>query len=96
MTFASDRLATSRSQSTQTFRKDGAMERSTRFKLLWTLWMTGGGIATGVVVYAITHSIGWTIVGVLACGVVSNAIGQALVQPVKAVRGVRRDADQHR
>ena len=72
------------------------MDRSTRFKVLWTVWMTGGGIATGAVVYAITGSVGWTVVGVLASGVVLNAIGQVFVQPVKAARGVRRDADSHR
>ena len=72
------------------------MDRSTRFKVLWTVWMAGGGIATAVIVYAITGRIGWTVVGVLASGVVLNAIGQVFVQPAKAVRGVRRDADHHR
>jgi hypothetical protein len=72
------------------------MAQSTRFKILWTVWMTCGGIATGIAVYSITRSVGWTIVGVLASGVVLNAIGQTFVQPVKAVRGARRDAHHHR
>jgi hypothetical protein len=65
------------------------MKRSTRFKVLWTVWMAGGGLVTAVVVYAITASIGWAVVGLLASGVVLNAVGQVVVQPTKAVRGTR-------
>jgi hypothetical protein len=42
----------------------------TRFKVLWTLWMAGGGIAATV----------------LASGVVLNFIGQLVVQPLMATR----------
>ena len=72
------------------------MHRTTRFKVLWSGWMTGGGIATGAIVYSVTRSVGWTIVGVLASGIVLNAIGQGLIQPLTAVRRARRDADLHR
>ena len=65
------------------------MKRSTRFKVLWTVWMAGGGVVTAAVVYAITASIGWALVGLLVSGVVLNAVGQAVVQPAKAVRGSR-------
>ena len=72
------------------------MYRSTRFKVLWTGWMTSGGIATGAIIYAVTRSVGWTIVGVLVFGIVLNAIGQVLIQPITAVRRARRDVDLHR
>jgi ABC-type Fe3+-siderophore transport system permease subunit len=60
------------------------MKRSTRFKVLWTVWMAGGGLVTAVVVYAITGSVGWAVVALLASGVVLNAVGQAVVQPMNA------------
>src|ERR1700687_4703254 len=47
-----------------------SMKRSTRFKVLWTVWMAGGGLVTWAVVYAITGSVGWGGVGLLAFGVV--------------------------
>jgi uncharacterized protein (DUF697 family) len=65
------------------------MKRSTRFKVLWTVWMAGGGLVTAVVVYAITASVGWAVVGLLVSGVVLNAVGQVVVQPTKAVSGTR-------
>jgi hypothetical protein len=65
------------------------MKRSTRFKILWTIWMAGGGIATFAVVYAITGSFGWAVVGLLASGVVLNTIGQTVVQPMNAVTRAR-------
>ena len=72
------------------------MYRSTRFKVLWTGWMTGGGIATGAIIYAVTRSVGWTIVRVLASGIVLNATGQVLIQPIRTMRRARRDVDLHR
>ena len=65
------------------------MERSARYKVLWTVWMAGGGLATAAVVYAITASLGWAAVGLLVSGVVLNAVGQVVVQPMKAARGTR-------
>jgi uncharacterized protein (DUF697 family) len=67
------------------------MKRSTRFKILWTVWMAGGGVATAAVVYAITGSLGWAAVGLLASGIVLNAVGQMVIQPIKAVTGARRE-----
>jgi ABC-type Fe3+-siderophore transport system permease subunit len=67
------------------------MRRSTRFKILWTVWMAGGGVATFAVVYAITRSFGWAVVGLLASGVVLNTVGQAVVQPTKAVTRARHE-----
>jgi hypothetical protein len=61
-----------------------SMKRSTRFKVLWTVWMAGGGLVTSAVAYAITGSVGWAVVGLLASGVVLNALGQAVVQPMNA------------
>ena len=54
------------------------MKRSTRFKVLWTVWLAGGGLVTTVVVYAITASVGWALIGLLASGVVLNAVGQVV------------------
>jgi hypothetical protein len=53
------------------------MRRSARCKVLWTVWMAGGGLATTVVVYAITANLAWAVVGLLVSGVVLNAVGQA-------------------
>jgi hypothetical protein len=61
------------------------MRHSTRFKVLWTIWMSGGGLTTGIVVYILTGSLGWAIVGLLASGVVLNAIAQMLTQPISAM-----------
>jgi len=52
--------------------------------------MSGGGIATGATVYVVTGSLGWALVGLLASGIVLNAVAQIVIQPVKAVRGNRR------
>lgn len=67
------------------------MKRSTRFKVLWTVWMTGGGLLTAVVVYAITASVGWALIGLLASGVALNAVGQMVVQPIKTAIGTRAE-----
>jgi hypothetical protein len=66
------------------------MKRSTRFKVLWTMWMSGGGIATAAIILVVTGSLGWAFVGLLASGIVLNAIAQMVIQPVKAARGHRR------
>lgn len=62
------------------------MRREMKFKLLWTVWMAGGGVAAGVVTWLATASVLWTIVAVLGSGVVLNALGQMVVQPVRAAR----------
>jgi hypothetical protein len=66
-----------------------SMQRSTRFKVLWTVWMAGGGLVTWAVVCAITGSVGWAVVALLASGVVLDAVGQAVVQPMNAKRRTR-------
>ena len=66
------------------------MKRSTRFKVLWTLWMSGGGIATAAVILVVTGSLGWALVGLAASGIVLNTIAQVVIQPVKAVSDDRR------
>jgi hypothetical protein len=78
------------------------MSGTTRTKVLWAAWMSGGGLTTAVIVYAATGSIGWAVLGLLASGVVLNAIGQAITQPLKAAtchrqsqRLGRRDHDGH-
>jgi ABC-type Fe3+-siderophore transport system permease subunit len=65
------------------------MKRSARFKVPWTVWMAGGGLVTWAVVYAISGSVGWAVVALLASGVVLNAVGQAVVQPMNAKRRTR-------
>ena len=59
--------------------------RSTGSKVAWTLWMTGGGITITVLVYLVSDSLGWAVVGLLASGVVLNAIAQ-VVTLVAAMR----------
>lgn len=63
------------------------MEPATRCKVLWAIWMTAGGVLTAVVVYVLTSSLAWALVGLLGSGVVLNAIGQIVTQPVNAIRG---------
>lgn len=65
------------------------MKKDTRFKVLWTIWMAGGGFATGLIVYALTGSLFWTLIAVLCSGVVLNAIGQIFTQPMQAMKRTR-------
>ena len=51
---------------------------------------------TSAVVYAITASVGWALVGLLASGVVLNAVGQMVVQPMKAVSATRDSQSRRR
>jgi hypothetical protein len=70
------------------------VRRSTRFKVLWTIWMAGGGLAAAAIVYKLTSSWWWTLGALLASGVVLNAIGQVITQPGRAVSASRqRPAD---
>lgn len=69
-----------------------ATRRSTRFKVLWAVWMSGGGIATFVIVYLLTGGIVWALLGLLASGIVLNAIAQIIIQPFGAVSGTGRHA----
>ena len=43
-------------------------------KMWWAIWMTLGGFAVGAVVLVLTSSLWWALVGMLAAGVVFNAI----------------------
>jgi len=65
------------------------MKKDTRFKVLWTIWMAGGAVATGLIAYALTGSLFWTLIAVLCSGVVLNAIGQMVTQPIHAMKGDR-------
>ena len=67
------------------------MTRSRRSKVLWTVWMGGGGLLIAAVVYVVTDSIGWAAVALLAAGPVLNAVAQVFTQPLKAARS----ADPH-
>jgi hypothetical protein len=42
--------------------------------LRWTILMTAFGIVTSIVVFLLTGSVGWAIVGLLGAGVVANAV----------------------
>jgi hypothetical protein len=44
------------------------------FKLKWTLGLTAFGVATAVVVYVLTGSVVWALIGLLAAGIVVNAV----------------------
>ena len=44
------------------------------YRMRWTIGLTVFGVVVGVVVYLYTESIGWEIVGLLASGVVANAL----------------------
>ena len=66
------------------------MERSGRFKLLWTLWMGLGGVAIAAIVYGITSSLGWAVMILVLSGPVLNTIGQAIALPTRTVRGSSR------
>jgi hypothetical protein len=72
------------------------MRPQTRSKVLWALWMTGGGIATALVVWGLTDSLGWALVALLASGPVLNALGQMVVQPTRAARGAAKERDRGR
>ena len=65
------------------------MKRSSRSRLLWTPWMGLGGVAIAATVYGILSSIGWAVIALVLSGPVLNAIGQAIAQPIRAVRGSR-------
>jgi len=66
------------------------MERSTRSQIAWATWMTGGGVATSIVVWALTGSVGWALIALLASGPVLNAVAQIVVQPTRAVKAPRK------
>lgn len=59
------------------------MEASTRFKLVWSVLMTIGGLAIAAGVYAVTDSLVWAAAGLLAAGVVLNVVGQAITRPAR-------------
>jgi hypothetical protein len=44
------------------------------YRTRWTILMTIGGLVTGSVVWAVTDSIWWGLVGLLGSGMVFNAI----------------------
>ena len=66
------------------------MSPSRGSKVMWALWMGGGGLAAAAIVYLRTDSLGWAAVTLLASGIVLNAIAQLILQPIKAVTGSRR------
>lgn len=61
------------------------MERSTRFKLVWAIWMTVGGVLVATLVLMTTDSWRWALVALLATGMVLNAIGSSARQPPRHV-----------
>jgi hypothetical protein len=58
--------------------------------VLWTAWVCAGAVVAAVVAYAVTGSVGWTVVAVLLAGPLCNGIGQLVTQPAHAVKGARR------
>lgn len=70
------------------------MKRSRRFVVLWTTWMVVGGLAIASVVYVVTGSLVWAVIGLLASSVVLNMIGQMVTRPVDAISKPRsRETD---
>ena len=65
------------------------MTPTTRSKVMWAVWMTGGGLAIAALFYVLTGSLGWALVALLGSGVVLNTIAQMVTQPFKAVTGHR-------
>ena len=47
-------------------------------------------LAISIVVWALTGSVAWALVGLLASGPVLNAVAHTVVQPTRAVKGARR------
>ena len=43
-------------------------------KVRWSLWMTLIGLVTAVAVYGLTASVGWALVGLVASGMIVNAV----------------------
>ena len=66
------------------------------YRMRWSLWMTASGVATAVVVYLLTSSIGWAVVGLLGSSFVLNAIAEAVANgrtgTRHASRGKRRSS----
>jgi hypothetical protein len=44
------------------------------YRTRWTILMTAFGVATALVVFVITGSVLWAIVGLLGSGIVANAV----------------------
>lgn len=65
------------------------MQPSTRFKVLWTIWMAGGGLAAAAIVYGLTSTWWWAVATLLGSGVILNAIGQAITQTLRAISASR-------
>jgi hypothetical protein len=65
------------------------MTRTTRFTVLWTIWMAGGGLITAAIVYTATDDWRWALAALLGSGVILNAVGQMAVQPFKAATARR-------
>lgn len=65
------------------------MKRNRRFNVFWTAWMGGGGVAAMIIVHAVTGSVGWAVVALLASGPVLNAVAQTVVRPIEAARKAR-------
>jgi hypothetical protein len=71
------------------------MNRNRRSKVLWALWMSGGGLAIAAAAYGLTGSAGWAILALFASGVVLNAIAQIVIQPIKAATAGRSKRRTH-
>ena len=63
------------------------MRRSSRFKVLWTVWMAGGGLTASAIAYAVTEDWRWALGALLRSGPVLNTVGQMIVQPFRAAGG---------
>jgi hypothetical protein len=63
------------------------------YRMRWSLWMTASGVATALVVYLLTGSIGWAFVGLLGSGFVLNAIAEAVANG-RTGKGARRHASR--
>lgn len=68
------------------------MHRGVLFKILWTIWMAGGGLTAAVIAYSLTSSWWWALGALLGSGVVLNAVGQAVTRPVRAPASRHRSA----
>ena len=65
------------------------MRRTTRFNVLWAIWMSGGGFGAATICYLVTGSWWWALGALIGSGVVLNAIGQVVTQPATAFAASR-------
>jgi hypothetical protein len=60
------------------------------YRMRWTLSMTAVGLATALIVYVLTASVVWAVVGLLASGFVLNLFAEAVTNRASGKRARTR------